>query len=490
MNKINCFLILAISLMSVNSVNAQTFSGLEHIVIPYDAKSTIRRLKRDSEEGNDVATHLLASHYMVGLEVDQDVDQAVLLYEKAAKNGFHYSQVAMLGVLLSVGSYYIDPNDVISNLKKASETGSPAAFLGLNVMYSHQANPDRDMTLAFDYLRKAAEMPLIDVSKKPKKYKDYIANNDVISVSRYGLGGVTAVADGPGPIKLVSRMRREIKSFANRLKNLYPIVEYMFKRTENQAIILARHRIAVAYETGKYGIEKDHKKALEWYKKAAELEYPPSYAAIGYYHENGLGVEKNVNTAMEYYELGADLDNPQSMYYIGKLYENGEGVKQNAKTAVKWYKKALKENSNHAPSNNALGVSMLTGNGIKKDVKRAYQLLQMAAQKRNGSAMGNIADMYINGIHFEQDYSKAIEWMEKAAKVGHMPSITELASYYQEGELFAKDLKKSYMWYSIAAELGNQEAVEKLNALDQMLSEEDIIASKKMAQDWKKEIST
>ncbi|WP_372365378.1 tetratricopeptide repeat protein [Candidatus Uabimicrobium sp. HlEnr_7] len=72
------------------------------------------------------------------------------------------------------------------------------------------------------------------------------------------------------------------------------------------------------------------------------------------FSENGVGVKKDASLAIEYfkkaanldiaeamYYLGANLGIAEAMYYLGECYYNGQGVLIDQYEAYFWYKKSL-----------------------------------------------------------------------------------------------------------------------------------------------------
>ena len=55
-------------------------------------------------------------------------------------------------------------------------------------------------------------------------------------------------------------------------------------------------------------VRKNYEKAMFWYSKSAEKDYPPALASIGLMYEFGLGVEKDLTKAYEMYKKAESLD--------------------------------------------------------------------------------------------------------------------------------------------------------------------------------------
>ncbi len=59
------------------------------------------------------------------------------------------------------------------------------------------------------------------------------------------------------------------------------------------------------YEDG-VGVERDHKKALEWFQKSSSKSKAPSNRAMGDIYRDGLVVEKNIPEAIKWYKKAAE----------------------------------------------------------------------------------------------------------------------------------------------------------------------------------------
>ncbi len=103
----------------------------------------------------------------------------------------------------------------------------------------------------------------------------------------------------------------------------------------NDGYAKAQANVAWMYQTGK-GIEKDFKKAVEWYLKAAKQNHVIAKNNLGVMHENGWGTKKNLKRAAYWYREAASTGYSYSQYNYGKMLLNGTGVDKNTKEAAYW----------------------------------------------------------------------------------------------------------------------------------------------------------
>lgn len=253
-------------------------------------------------------------------------------------------------------------------------------------------------------------------------------------------------------------------------------------------------------------LEKNEKRAFEWYMKAANQNNGQGLYKVGYCYYNGLGVEKNKAKSLEYYEKSAKEGNYKVIADITNMYVNGDGVPQNMSKALFWQeilafkndkdaqqfvianqtieyekvnlsgaalrdiaisnykaknyswaefciKRALELGNNDARLDYGLWLSK--GEGVQKDYTKAEELLTPFAESGNKDAAAVLGTIYQN----LNDKQKEMYWVEKAALKGDVNSQLRLAEAYQTGNGVKKDKKKAAELYEKAALAGNEDAI-------------------------------
>ncbi|RGB30585.1 hypothetical protein C1646_817829 [Rhizophagus diaphanus] len=126
-------------------------------------------------------------------------------------------------------------------------------------------------------------------------------------------------------------------------------------------------------------------------------------------------------------------------------YKNGEGIEKNLEKAFHWYQKAAE--NGHTGAMNNLANGYYNGEGTEKNLEKAFHWYQKAAENGQEHAMFNLAACYRNGEGIEKNLEKAFHWYQKAAKNGYTDAVINLVTCYENGEGTEKNLEKAFYWY-------------------------------------------
>lgn len=322
----------------------------------------------------------------------------------------------------------------------------------------------------------------------------------------------------------------------------------LYRKAAEKNSAKALNSLGVFFYDGKKGLEQNYDSAAKYYRKAAELGYHWGEFNIGRCYYEGNGVEQNYKEAVKWFKLAAEQKNDNSYGYLGNCYQHGYGVEQNYDEAIKWYKLVANEdnpiemnnlglcyydiqnyteavkwftlaaNAGIVASEYNLGYCYYYGNGVKKDLKKAKELLESAAKKGYKSAMemlestsfteeavesngGNkkakeksqrvaannnedelkkkrfvllynyavdtndpealnsLGDCYYHGDGVKRNYDEAAIYYRKSAKLGNDKGEYNLGRYYL---IFKSDYKEAIKWLRLSAEKNNASAIKAL----------------------------
>lgn len=254
-----------------------------------------------------------------------------------------------------------------------------------------------------------------------------------------------------------------------------------------QLVSRAMLDIASVYENG-IGVEQNHKKALEWNKKAANAGFNAAYGIVGAAYSAGTGVDPDAEEALSWcakgaekgdflplaqcylYGIGTDPDYKKAMdlftahlntsvvkadagpndaiSYIGYMYQNGLGVDQDYAAALEWYDKGIAAGDPWCTASAAYMYE--NGLGTEPDPARAAELYEQGAVEDSAVSLARLADMYLNGEAVPQDYEKAIEYFEKGAELRDTYCCMSLGYLYETGEGVEMNEDKAITYYRMA----------------------------------------
>ena len=211
-----------------------------------------------------------------------------------------------------------------------------------------------------------------------------------------------------------------------------------------------------------YGVAKDEREAVKWYRKAAEQGQARAQCNLGRMYANGRGVPKDDYEAVKWYRKAADQGDATGQCSLGVCYAEGCGVAKDEREAVKWYRKAAEQG--YARAQFFLGLMYHNGRGVTKDDREAVKWFRKAAEQGLAVAQNNLGYMYANGLGVAKDEREAVKWYRKAAEQGYAVAQNSLGLMYDDGRGVTKDDREAVTWYRKAAEQGDADAQNNLGA--------------------------
>lgn len=112
---------------------------------------------------------------------------------------------------------------------------------------------------------------------------------------------------------------------------------------------------------------------------------------LGIAFEYGPGVRKNLRRAMGFYRRAADAGDPDARVALGYNLLNGIGAARDVKAAVRWYRMACADGNLSAHF--TLGQLYSEGLDVRKDLRRARAHLRFAARRGHAMATKLLASL-------------------------------------------------------------------------------------------------
>lgn len=193
-----------------------------------------------------------------------------------------------------------------------------------------------------------------------------------------------------------------------------------YRKAAAQGFAKAEVNLGDMYFYGLGGLDKSYLDALSWYLKAAAQQNSGAEFRLGSMFEQGLGTAKDLQRAADYYRQAADQNYPDAENIMGYLYETGgDGVKQDYGQAVEWFTKAASQGFRKAEKN--LGDMYFRGLGVPAaDYKQAMQWYEKAADQGDAAAQYMLGYMYEKGLGTDPNNQIALDYYRKAAANGNV----------------------------------------------------------------------
>lgn len=166
---------------------------------------------------------------------------------------------------------------------------------------------------------------------------------------------------------------------------------------------MAFYDLAVMYDEG-LSLSIDGERAVNLYRKAADLGIIQSYAQLGALYFYGTKVPKSIQIALENYSLGAAKGEPYAIYSMAWMHANGFNGQPSVEEVASLFEKAASKGNGLAA--NELGRMYCCGvYGAKADIDKAKKFFQMGIDIGNPHSMYNMAALILN--RDSKDSSKA-----------------------------------------------------------------------------------
>jgi len=232
------------------------------------------------------------------------------------------------------------------------------------------------------------------------------------------------------------------------------------------------------------------KEAAGWFFKASEKDALCGLLAMGDMTRQGIGTRRDEKVTFDYYrralpqvEALARGGDVQMMIQAGKMYQRGWGTDANLESAGRWnilaarYLEPLVVAGN-VDAHKKLGNILIVGIGVPRDVIRAGQLYEAAAQTgdRTGQFLAGL--MWFKGrAGHPVDHARGFRWLFHAAEQDHPRSQFLVGTGFAEGLGTDVDVAEAAMWLKLALDRGYSNAKAALEELGDGQKVKDGIAA-------------
>lgn len=202
------------------------------------------------------------------------------------------------------------------------------------------------------------------------------------------------------------------------------------------------------YNKGGYGIEKDERKALEYYWLGARYGDEHAPYNLGKFYKKRFKQESSVEVAIFCFYLSAKRGYSDALNQLGYLYEDEKYGVKDLKKAFAFYKLAAERGSVRGIKNYILGLE-------KDKPGEAFRFLYSHMDYEEPSLLFSLGWYYAKGIGVEKNEAKAFSTYKNAAEMGYAKAMSEIGWWYESGRYVDQDIKKAIYWYEKAIALND-----------------------------------
>ncbi len=197
-------------------------------------------------------------------------------------------------------------------------------------------------------------------------------------------------------------------------------------------------------------------KLITKYRSTTSESEPHTLNNLGTFYLKGLGVNKNEKKAKQYFLSAAKLGFPPAMYHLGLIFHRGLGVTADPAQAQYWFRKAATLGDADAQF---FMATILAGKGDdEKKLSESLEWFQLAAKNGLVAAQYNLA-ITRKRVNPSQVFDEtSIYWLNTAAEKLHFESIQALYFFHSSASNNNDFLSKVISKLKKLAELGDERA--------------------------------
>ena len=405
-----------------------------------------------------------------GLGIDKNCEKAVTLYRQAAEQGYARAQ-RLLGLCYERGiGIPVDKRMAVHWYKKAAEQNNKVAQRELAMCYEYGDGVDADIIQAIEWYLRAIEndddisrvnlaciyFDKFDDEEKDKMALAYlqIAVNNLEKDSYHYCLGCYKLARYYENGYLVERDSKQAFDFD--------------KIAAEGNILGAMLSLANSYEHG-LGTPVDKIKAVKWYEKSVEnipdnMDKAACYLTIADiinddFDEENKRSEQYYELAYTLYSQEAENGNAEATLQLGLLFYKGKGVKRDFSAAFKCFEEANIKLSN-GRTKYEVANCYLRGLGVKKNVRKGFKLLKVAASDKEpiGRSLLLLIYCYVNGIGTHKNIREAKKLMNFLSEKSE--GCRDYINFYKgimcyHGIGMSKNYEEALKHFKHSSDLGN-----------------------------------
>ena len=470
------------AMILLSHIYLEGYSNKGVLVIPEDHALAVRYLRRAAAGGSKEAAMLMGDWFLRGgmlqndpvqarewfviagnhpwsksaiAEVDYETakdaaakEEARLELEKLAAAGCPRAQVYVAKMAFDKGDHAKAGKLVAGAVKK----DYPAAYT-LQGLIARSAGQKNWVDLVVKGAEKGDAEALAIAGFELSSGRGNAAVQGVSMVDRAARRGILNGMVKMGRLYLQGRLvpKDEVRAFAN------------FKKAADKGSAEAKYFLSLCYRNG-IGCRINYNTAAQLAFEGAQQG--DSYAQTLYatYLRDGLGVRRDTTAAMEYLQKAVKQGNVHARGLLSDLVSKANDIKKdNISSGIAMVQQSAVDGD--AVSAYSLGRMYTQGLKIPRDYQQGRKNFELAVSRKHPDAFAALAEYYINGWGVKKDFKKAHELLAQGIKVRSSAAVymSGLCKFYGYG--VRKDVNAGLRELRQAASMGNSDADLRLGVL-------------------------
>ena len=200
-----------------------------------------------------------------------------------------------------------------------------------------------------------------------------------------------------------------------------------WQKSATQKFPPAELDLGLAYLKGD-GVSKDEQEGIRLLRLGVDAGLPRAKEAMGmFYFLGAFGLPKDYTQAFNWFKAAAQDNYPPAQYYLAECFRDGKGTQTNLVEAIIWFEQAA--------SNNMPNAEVILGNYYFSKGFSELGITNHLTQSQLANA----------------NFAMGAEWLRKAANQNYLPAQMFLVFAYRDGAGVPKDSVEAYKWFVLSS---------------------------------------
>lgn len=442
-------------------------------------------LIKEANAGNAFAQHELGLRYLLGDGVIADTLQGAAWIKKAADQDLT-SAIFNYGILqLNGWGVLWNPFDAFNSFLTAAESGMAQAQHIVGLFYTDNLIVKRDWSLAYKWVKKAADKDYKPAQESLKEFADKISPDQLDTSFTKTEKNLTSSGEENSLVSSLGLVFIDFDVASDTIKEVTD--KMLIDNLTNPGNEIINDSLLKDSEH----LNQIDADIIPNLLKLADNGSPEALTILGRMYEKGIHYKKDEIAAASYYVRAVRFDSPSAGKLLYDLTRDNKFImsvqdhssKEEPEADFVWYgitilgfdiriaeQDALNllfksASKNYLPAINELGLNYYTGNILTEDKQKALELWRSSERVNNPEAKTRIAAGVIFGEIKSDDISGSLKTLTETAENGSMLAQVALGYAYENGIGLGQDKGEAVKYYRYAAQRGNRFAYTELKRI-------------------------